>query len=78
MKKIIIALVGFPVAFLIIYFRAKIKDFTGDMDFAERYLGSGGTYTFIILLGIGTFIVTLMYVTGSLQEIVGNTVGKIF
>lgn len=78
MKKIIVALMGFPVAFLIIYFRAKIKDFTGDMDFAERYLGSGGTYTFIVLLGIGTFIVTLMYVTGSLQEIVENTVGKIF
>ena len=78
MKKFIVALIGFPLAFVIIYYRAKIKEFTGDIDFAERHLGAGGTYTLIFLIGVLTFIVTLMYVTGSLQDFLEKTVGKIF
>jgi hypothetical protein len=78
MNKFIVALIGFPVSFLIIYYRVKIKELIGDVGFAEQYLGSGGTYTFIFLIGVLTFIGTLMYVTGSLQQFLGNTVGKIF
>ena len=32
--------------FLIIVFRARIKDLTGNIGFAEQYLGTGGTWTF--------------------------------
>ena len=78
MNKFLIAIIGFPLSFIIIYFRAKIKDFTGDIGFAEQYLGSGGTYTMIFLIGVLTFILTLMYVMGTLQGFLGATVGKIF
>ncbi|MFH1720254.1 MAG: hypothetical protein ABH856_01440 [Patescibacteria group bacterium] len=78
MNKFIVALIGFPVSFLIIYYRVKIKEMTGDIGFAEQYFGAGGTYTFIFLLGVLTFIGTLMYIMGTLQIIVGATIGKIF
>lgn len=56
------------IGLLILIFRPKIKDFTGDIGFAEKWLGSGGTWTFFIILGGGIFILSLMWATGSLQS----------
>ena len=75
MDKFIFALIGIPLSFLLIIYRAKIKDFTGDIGFAEKYLGSGGTYTLFVLLGIILFFVTLMYITGSLQTALQSVFG---
>jgi len=68
MNKIIVALIGFPLSFLFIIYRFKIKRFTGNIGFAERVFGAGGTYTLLLLVGIGIFIATLLYVTGTLQS----------
>jgi len=78
MDKILFGLIGFPSAFLLIIYRANIKQFSGDIGFAEKWFGSGGTYTLYILLGVFIFIITLMYVTGTLQNILYNTFGPIF
>ena len=78
MDKILFAIIGFPLSFLMIIYRQKIKDFTGNIDFAEKYLGSGGTYTLILIIGVLLFIVTLMYVTGSLQSFMRTVFGPIF
>jgi len=77
MDKIFFALLGFPASFLIIIYRQKIKDFTGNIGFAEKYLGMGGTYTLILLIGLGLFIVTLLYVTGTLQSSLKTVFGPL-
>lgn len=77
MNKVLFALIGFPLALLIIIYRAKIKDFTGNIPFAEKYLGAGGTYTFILLLGVIVFIITLLYITGTLQSLMRAVFGPL-
>ena len=63
---------------LVIIFRARIKDLTGDIGFAERYLGSGGTWTFLFLIGLGMFILSLMWSLGTIQEFFKNSAGPLF
>lgn len=78
MDKFFFGLIGFPLSFLIIIYRSKIKDFTGSIGFAEKYFGMGGTYTLILLLGVIVFIITLLYVTGTLQSFMRTVFGPIF
>lgn len=70
-------ILGMIVGFLILVFRPKIKDFTGDIGFAERYFGAGGTWTFLALLGAVIFIFSLMWALGTLQGFLMSTFGKI-
>jgi hypothetical protein len=76
MNKIIVALIGFPLSFIFIIYRFKIKRFTGNIGFAERVFGAGGTYTLLLLVGIGIFITTLLYVTGTLQSVLQSFFGS--
>ena len=78
MDKFFFALIGFPLSFIIIIYRSKIKQFTGDIGFAEKWFGAGGTYTLILLLGFLTFIGTLLYTTGTLQSFLYSTFGPFF
>ncbi|MFA5792835.1 MAG: hypothetical protein WC897_03115 [Candidatus Gracilibacteria bacterium] len=75
--QIIQGLLGMAVGFLILLFRARIKDFTGDIGFAERYLGPGGTWTLFIIIGVATFILSLMWATGTLQSFTVGTFGSL-
>jgi len=74
---IVQGILGMIVGFLILIFRVRIKDFVGDIGFAERYLGPGGTWTFLIIVGIGTFIISLMWATGTLQNFAVGTFGSL-
>jgi len=74
--QIIQGLIGMTAGFLILIFRARLKDLTGAIGFAERYFGVGGTWTFYSLLGVAVFIVSLMWATGSLQGFMLSTFGK--
>ena len=47
-----------------------VKDFTGSFDFAEKWFGSGGTYTFLKLLGIAIIIGSILWLTGTFGRIV--------
>jgi hypothetical protein len=64
--------------FLLIVYREKAQRLTGDIGFAEQYLGGGGTYTFLLLLGVAMFIVGLMWATGTLQGWFAGTLGRYF
>lgn len=77
MDKFFAALIGFPASFLIIIYRQKIKQFVGSVGFAEKYLGAGGTYTLILLIGVGLFIITLLYITGTLQSFLKTVFGPL-
>ena len=76
-NKIIVALICFPLSFIMIYYRRQLKDLMGNIGFAEKYLGQGGTHTLILLLAIALFIFTLLYVTGTLESFLYNTFSPI-
>lgn len=60
------------------YFRRSIKEFIGEVGFAEQYLGMGGTNTLVVLIGMLVFIGSLMYSLGTFQSLLGNTLGSFF
>jgi hypothetical protein len=76
MDKFLVFVIGFAVALLLLKYRAQIKDFIGNVQFAEDHLG--GTYNLIILLALATFIFSLMYSMGTLQSFLDGTVGRFF
>jgi hypothetical protein len=67
-----------PAGILVIVKSAQIGDFIGEITFAEKVLGSGGTYTFIKLFGVATTILSIMWLTGGPQEFLRDHVGKFF
>lgn len=75
-KKILIFLVGTGISYLLIMFRRQINDFTGDIPFAEKYFGS--TLTFFVVLAIIVFVITIMYVFGSLDSVLQGVFGRLF
>lgn len=50
----------------------------GDIDWCEHYIGSGGTYTFVKLFGIGISILSIMWLTGVPQSFLQNSLGRFF
>ena len=78
MDRILAAVLGLPIALIILKFRSQIKNFTGDIAFAERYLGSGGTNTLILIIALIVFIGSLMYAMGTIQAMIQSTLGGLF
>jgi hypothetical protein len=76
--RFIYFLLLFTAGLLIIIYREKIQRVSGNFAFAEKWFGNGGTYTFYILLGFGTIIFSVAYGTGTLDGLVGSTVGRFF
>lgn len=73
--------IGFIISvlgFLLIVYRERVKGITGDIGFAEQYLGVGGTYTFLLLVGIVTFMFGLMWASGSFQDWFVENMGRYF
>jgi hypothetical protein len=63
--KIIFGLVGVPSGVvIIIYTRYIVEQITGPIGFAERYMGSAGTYLFVRMIGVLLFIVSLLVMFG--------------
>ncbi len=63
---------------LLVIFRERVKGVIGDVGFADQYLGSGGTYTFLLLLGIAMFLLGIMWATGTLQSWFLENLGRFF
>ena len=78
MDRIFAAVIGIPVGFLIMIYRYHLKQFTGNIQWAEQYLGSGGTYNLFILVGLFISIVSLMYALGTIQDFFNGALGPIF
>jgi hypothetical protein len=68
----LIGLLGVITGLLLIKHRAKVREFTGLIGFAEKYLGTGGTYTFYLLLGASMVFLSVLYATGQLQSFLIN------
>lgn len=78
MDRFFVAIIGLPLAFVFLYYRRAIKEFIGDVGFAEKYLGVGGTNTLMIIIGVLIFVGSLMYALGTLQALIDGTVGTFF
>ena len=76
--KFVIFIAGSVMAFFILKYRRQVKDFIGDVGFAEKILGTGGTNTFVVILAIGIFIGSLMYALGTFQGLIQSALGRFF
>lgn len=61
--KILIFLICTGIAILILKYTEPIVRMIGKMDWAERYLGMGGTYTAWKLIAILLIVGSLVYLT---------------
>jgi len=50
----------------------------GNIGWAERYFGPGGTFTALLLIGVFGFIISLMIMTGTLDLILGGFINTLF
>ena len=78
MDRIFAGIFGIPLGFVIMIFRFQIRQFTGKIQWAEQYLGSGGTYNLFILIGLVVSILSLMYALGTIQGFFTGALGPIF
>ncbi len=78
MDRFLVLVLGSISAVLLLKYRGKVKDFVGEIGFAERIFGMGGTNTFIVIFALLVFIFSLMYAFGTLQGVLQNTVGRLF
>jgi hypothetical protein len=74
----LITLLLIPLGVLVIVKSARIGDFFGEISFAEKVFGSGGTYTFIKLSGVVIIFLSIMWLTGGPQAFLRNHVGTFF
>jgi len=63
--KIIVFFASIFLAIIIIKFREKIVRMIGKNEWAERYLGQGGTYTFWILFALLIIFIALIWMVGT-------------
>ena len=52
LSKILWSLIFFAAGIGLVAKTKRVKDFTGNFDFAEKWFGIGGTYSFLKLLGV--------------------------
>jgi len=72
-----LGLIGVVAGFFYIKYSKKIADSLGMINFAEKYLGSGGTYTLHKIIGIVIIAFSFMWMTGTLQALIFGIFGPI-
>lgn len=60
--------IGMVLGMLILIYRPQIKNFIGSVGFAEEYMGPGGTWTLLVIIGAAFFMAGLMWATGVIQD----------
>lgn len=74
----LLALLLIPFGIIMVWKSAQIGDFIGEIDFAEKVFGSGGTYSFIKFFGIAVTIISIMWLSGGPQVFLRDHLGKFF
>jgi hypothetical protein len=62
----------------LVVYREKVQRFFGDFPLAEQWLGAGGTFTFILLVGLFVMVGSIFWITGVLDFVVQGTIGRVF
>jgi hypothetical protein len=76
--RFLVGIIGFPLGLAIVVYRERVKRFTGDFAFAEKWFGPGGTYTAILIFGLLVSLGSLMYALGTLQSLIGTLFSPFF
>jgi hypothetical protein len=76
--EIVFGLIGMILSVLVLIYRVPIKHFIGSIGWAESYFGPGGTYTALLLVGVGGFFASLIIMTGTLDWLMGSFTGTFF
>ena len=76
--NILIGLFGVITGLAIIKYREPVYRFFGKFDFAEKFLGAGGSLNFYILFGSFLVVISILYASGFLQNLVYNLFSKFF
>jgi len=78
MNRYVVLIIGTFIAILLLKYRVQIKRYVGDIAFAEKVFGSGGTYSLIAVLAFVSFFGSLMYFFGTFQSILHDFFGPFF
>jgi len=78
MNRYLVLVLSIAISFVLLKYRNQIRQYMGDVAFAEKYLGAGGTYKFIAILAILSFVIGLMYFFGTFQALLDNYLGPFF
>ena len=62
--KILVLFATIGVAILILKYKEKVVRIVGKNEYAERYLGQGGTYTFWVLFAILLIVIATIWLVG--------------
>ena len=76
--RILLGIVGVIFSLLLLVYRVPVRKFMGQVDWAEAKLGPGGTYTLLIIVAVGIFFFSLMYMTDSFGFIFGDSAFTFF
>ncbi len=63
-ERIVWSIFLFAMWYVILKYRKVVHGWTGNWVWAERYLGRWGTYTALVLFGLGFIMVAIMYLFG--------------
>lgn len=78
LARILIGLIGAALSVLLIVYRVRVREFMGQMAWAEQKIGPGGTYTVLVIVGIVGFFLSLAYMTNSFGFILGGAGERLF
>lgn len=76
--RIFLGFIGVVLSLLLLIYRVRVREFIGQIAFAERIFGPGGTYTFLLLLAIFLFFFSLGVMTGTFPMIFDIAFGNFF
>lgn len=76
--RIILGLIGAALSILLIVYRVRVRQFIGQISWAEQKIGPGGTYAVLVLFGIFGFFFSLAYMTDSFGLILGDFGARFF
>jgi len=71
LSKILIFLIGMAVGILVMMYNRFFAHLVGTNSFAEKTFGGGGTYIMWQLIGLLIVIITIVYIFGGMDAILG-------
>jgi hypothetical protein len=76
-SQIIVGIIGIIIGIILVIYARKLVEWFGTMATAERFLGYGGTYTALRIIGVVLVVIFLLYMTGFLATFlkgIGNAI----
>lgn len=76
--QIFISLLGIIAGILYIKYNDPITRAVGPIGWAERNLGSGGSYSLHKIIAVLVIVISILSMTGTFQLFLSSTLGKLF